>query len=78
MRYKLIKEIKLIIKNYLSDNFFFDLLQAIPFNAIIIYLCSNQSKYHPDGAFCLYNGINGIFISIKICSGIKIMKVLKK
>ena len=75
--YKLIKDIKLIIKNYLTGNFFFDLLQSIPFNAIIVYLCLNEKKYHPDGAFCLYNGINGIFISIKICSGIKIMKVLK-
>ena len=75
--YKLIKEIKLIVKNYLAGNFFFDLLQSIPFNVIIIYLCSQEKKYHPDGAFCLYNGINGVFISIKIFSGLKIMKVLK-
>mgnify|MGYP002624090158 CR=1 FL=1 len=75
--YKLIKNPKLILKKYLTGNFFFDFLQSLPFNIIITYLCQNRDKYKPDGPFCLYNGINGIYISIKLCSLIKIMKVLK-
>ena len=75
--YKLIKEIKPIIQNYLKGKFFIELLQAIPFNLIIIYLCHNKEKFNPDGPICFYNGINGTFASIKLCSLIKISKVLK-
>ena len=75
--YKLIKNPRLILKKYLTGNFFFDFLQSLPFNIIIIYLCNNKDKFKPDGPFCLYNGINGMYVSIKLCSIIKIMKVLK-
>ena len=75
--YKLIKNPRLILKKYLTGNFFFDFLQALPFNIIIIYLCENSDKYKPDGPFCLYNGINGVYVSIKACSILKIMKILK-
>ena len=75
--YKLIKNPRLILKKYLTGNFFFDFLQALPFNILITYLCKNKDKYKPDGPFCLYNGINGIYVTIKLCSIIKIMKVLK-
>ena len=75
--YKLIKNPRLILKNYLTGNCFFDFLEALPFNIVIIYLCKNRDKYKPDGPFCLYNGINGIYVSIKLCSILKIMKVLK-
>ena len=75
--YKLIKNPQLILINYLTKYCLFDFLQAIPFNIIIFYLCKNRDKYKPDGPFCLYNGINGIYVSIKLCLIIKIIKVLK-
>ena len=75
--YKLIKNPKIIITNYLTGYCFFDFLEALPFDIIIIYLCKNANKYKPDGPFCLYNGINGVYVSIKLCLIIKIMKVLK-
>ena len=75
--YKLIKNPELILSNYLTGNCFFDFLQALPFNIITIYLCENKYKYKPDGPFCLYSGINGIYISIKLCSILKVIKLLK-
>ena len=52
-------------------------MQAIPFNIIIIYFCFNKEKFQPDGPKCFYNGINGVYSSIKLLSGLKISKVLK-
>ena len=75
--YKLIKDTKLIIKHYLKSNFLFDFLEAIPFNIMINYFCFYKEKYKPDGPFCLYNGINGIYSSIKLLSGLKLLKILK-
>ena len=75
--YKLIKDIKHIIKHYLKGMFFIELLQAIPMNLIIIYLCHNKAKYQPDGPVCFYNGINGNYASIKLFSLIKISKAIK-
>ena len=75
--YKLIKDLKIILKNYLEGSFFIEFLQAIPFNIIIMHLCYNKEKYLPDGTICFFNGINGIYASIKLFSGLKISKVLK-
>ena len=75
--YKLIKNNILIIKNFIGGSFFIELLQAIPFNIIIIYFCFNKEKFQPDGPKCFYNGINGVYSSIKLLSGLKISKVLK-
>ena len=75
--YKLIKNPRLILKNYLTGNCFFDFIEALPFNIALVYICGNRDKYKPDGPFCLYNGINGVYTSIKLCSILKIMKVLK-
>ncbi len=75
--YKIIKHIKIIVKNYLTTNFFFDFIESIPFNIIINYICLNKEKYKPDGDVCLYNGINGLYASIKILSSLKSFKVLK-
>ena len=75
--YKLIKDIKLILKNFLLGSFFIEFLEAFPFNFLILYLCLNKEKYRPDGSFCFYNGINGIYITIKIFSAFKIFKIFK-
>ena len=75
--YKLIKNIKKIIKDYFSGHIYFDFLESIPFNLLITYFCINKDKYKPDGPICFSNGINGIFSSIKVCSTLKIMKILK-
>ena len=75
--YQLIKETKLIVKHYIKSNFFFDFLEALPFNIMIFYFCINNEKFKPDGPLCLYNGINGIYSAIKLFSGLKIFKILK-
>ena len=75
--YKLIKNNKQILKKYFLGYFSIDLLEAIPFNLLITYFCLNEKKYKPDGPLCFANGINGVFSTIKVCSALKIMKVLK-
>ena len=75
--YKLIKDTKQIIKNYLYGSFYIEFLKALPFNLMIIYLCLFKETLRTDN-FCFYNGKkNGLFISIKLLSGIKIINVLK-
>ena len=76
--FKLIKETKLILYNYFHGSFYIDLLKALPFNIIIIYLCLYKEKYKPDNPFCFFNEkIRGFFILIKLLSGLKILNVLK-
>ena len=75
--YKLVKNIKKILKDYFSGHIYFDFLESIPFNLLITYFCINKDKYKPDGQICFRNGINGIFSLIKVCSTLKIMKILK-
>ena len=75
--YKLNKNNKKIAIHYLKTNFKYDLIEAIPFNSINQILCSQYDKYKPDGDYCLYNGISGKFIVLKLMNCLKIMKTKK-
>ena len=75
--YKLVRNTKIIIINYIKGIFIFDLIESIPFNILVFYICKNKDKYQPDGEVCLYGSINGIFITIKMFALVKILKVVK-
>ena len=75
--FKLNKNNKQIAIHYLKTHFKYDLLEAIPFFTINNYLCSKYTKYKPDGSYCLYNGIDGKYIILKLLNCLKIMKIEK-
>ena len=75
--FKLNKNNKQIAIHYLKHQFKFDLIEAIPFISINNYLCNRYDKYKPDGEYCLYNGINGKFIILKLMNCLKIVKIMK-
>ena len=74
--FALIKKKSKIIKHYLGKFFFLDLICAIPFFTISYYFC-NIYKYKPDGNICLYNGVDGKYNFIKMCLGLKLIKLFK-
>ena len=71
--YKLIKVNRLIIKNYLTGDFFLDLLEAIPIFSISKYLCFNNSNYYN----CYEYEMASLFIFLKTASMIKVFKIIK-
>ena len=75
--FKLNKNNMKIAINYLKSQFKFDLLESLPFNFINTFLCWEYEKYKPDGSYCVYNGINGKFIFLKLMKCLKIMKIKK-
>ena len=73
--YKLIKKSSLIIKNYLTGDFFFDLLEAIPVFTINKYICfSKNNSYYIN---CFIYEIPSILIFLKMTSILKIIKINK-
>ena len=72
--YNLIKNNKKIVKHYLSRYFVPDLICGIPIFSISYYLCH---KYNPDGVICFTNGIDFKYNFIKVCFGLKIIKLFK-
>ena len=72
--YVLIKKNKRIIIHYLKEFFIPDLISAIPIFSFSHYLCK---KFKPDGEFRFINGIDFIYNCLKICLGLKTIKLFK-
>ena len=70
----LVKKNEKIIKHYLKRYFFPDLITAIPIFSCSYFLCK---KSVPDGFMCFANGIDLRYICLKMCLGLKIIKLLK-
>ena len=70
----LIKKNDKIVFHYLKKNFFFDIIAALPIFSFSYYLCS---KYKPDGNLCFINGVDFKYNSLKILSGLKLIKIFK-
>ena len=71
--YKLIKTNILIIKNYLSGDFFLDLLEAIPIFSISKFICFNNSNYYN----CYEYEMASLLFFLKTTSIIKVFKIIK-
>ena len=72
--YTLIKKTERIILHYLKKYFFPDLIAAIPVFSCCHYLCEN---YKPDGDICALHGMEPKYIYLKMCLGLKIIKIFK-
>ena len=71
--YKLIKNNILIIKNYLTGDFFFDLLEAIPVFSISKYICRKNNIY----TNCYIYEIPSNLMALKMASILKSIKIFK-
>ena len=72
--YILIKKTDRIVIHYLKKYFFSDLISAIPVFTWSYLLCKNHS---PDGDICFENGIDFKYNCLKMCLGLKIIKIFK-
>lgn len=72
--YTLIKKNERIVLHYLKKYFFPDLISAIPIFSSCQFLCKN---YKPDGDLCIRNGMDLNYIYLKMCLGLKIIKIFK-
>ena len=72
----LIKKNEKIVVHYLTSYFILDLLSAIPFFSLSYYSC-NYYENKPDGAICLYNGVDLKNNFIKMLLGLKMVKLFK-
>ena len=72
--FTLVKKNDKIIIHYLKKNFLVDLIAAIPIFSFSYYLCS---KYKPDGYLCFINGVDFKYNSLKVLSGLKLIKIFK-
>ena len=72
--YTLIKKTERIVVHYLKKYFFPDLIAAIPVFSCCYFLCKNNN---PDGDICVTNGMDLKYIIIKMCLGLKIIKIFK-
>ena len=70
----LIKKNEKIVFHYLKKNFLFDIIAALPVFSFSYYLCT---KYKPDGKLCFINGVDFKYNTLKIFSGLKIIKIFK-
>ena len=75
--YKLNKNNMKIAIHYIRSQLKFDLIETLPFSSINSFLCSHYDKFRPDGSYCLYNGIDGKFIVLKLMKCLKILKIAK-
>ena len=71
--YKLIKITHIIIMHYLTSDFIFDLLSAIPIFSISKYICLVEKKYSQ----CFKYEIPSNLIILKLLSVLKILKIKK-
>ena len=71
--YKLVKSNNLIIKNYLSGDFFLDLIEAIPIFTISKYICYKNKEYFN----CYQYEMPSIFFMLKSFLILKILKIIK-
>ena len=71
--YKLIKVNILIIKNYLTGDFFLDLLEAIPIFTISKYICFKNANYYN----CYEYEMASLLFFLKTASIIKVFKIIK-
>ena len=71
--FKLIKQNNLVIKNYLTGDFFLDFLEAIPIFTINKYICYKNIQYF----HCYRYEMSSIFFFIKSFSVIKVLKIIK-
>ena len=74
--YKLVKLNKLILKNYLKNDFSIDLLSAIPIFSITKYICINQNEgnYYEK---CFKYEMPNRFLFLKLGSLLKAVKCIK-
>ena len=72
--YTLIKKNERIIIHYLKKYFFPDLISAIPVFSCCFFLCKNNK---PDGDLCVRHGMDLKYICLKMCLGLKIIKIFK-
>ena len=70
--FKVINNNKRIIKHYMKSQFFFDLIEAIPFFSYIYLLCFQRSNY-----ICAKYDMNGIDIILILCYSLKQLKLFK-
>ena len=73
--YKLIQRHSLIIKNYLTGDFFIDLLEALPIFSINKYICMYNYEYNYNNCY-IYN-ISSWYITLKLLSQLKVFKLMK-
>ena len=71
--YKIVKATKKIFINYLSTDFFFDLIEAIPFFIIIKYICKNNYEFQQ----CPSYETTDFYIFLELCSLFKAFKIFK-
>ena len=74
--YKLVKLNKLILRNYLKNDFFIDFLSAIPIFSITKYICYNQNedKFYEN---CFKYEMPNRFLFLKFGSLLKALKCVK-
>ena len=70
----LVKKNEKIIKHYLKRYFIPDIISAIPIFSCSYYLCE---KFNPDSKLCFTNGIDLKYNCLKMCLGLKIIKLFK-
>lgn len=72
-QFKLIKDNALVIKNYLTGDFYLDLIEAIPFFSINKYIC----LYKIHETICYIYEMPSLFIGLKMASILKALKIIK-
>ena len=72
-QFKLIKDNALVIKNYLTGDFYLDFLEAIPIFSINRYICSHKI----NETICYIYDMPSLFIGLKMASFLKTLKIIK-
>ena len=73
--FKLVKEKKLIINNYLTGDFILDLLEAVPIFSIYKYICYKIKNY--NNYYCYSYEMTSSFFILKAFSILKVFKIIK-
>ena len=70
--FKIIINNKRIIKHYIINQFFLDLIQAIPFYSYICFICNQKPKYN-----CSNYNMNSFDMILILCCTLKQLKLFK-